>query len=339
VPAIKDVATITVAGAPRDESLTDAWLVWRRARSDVADQHRKEPGSCEQRTLDGVPGWLWTGSIAEIRRALWGPGQPRGNPYTPHNAGDDDQVQDAAAAFRNVHAMATEGTGAMIMARDHKSARSLWWVADEFPAARISRARYEELRELARGTLPPPPQPAGAIPPAARRCRYHLTGCDYADTSPQAVYSHEETGPAHAGHRIPLRECPVCGLAFASTQARSLHLNRAHDTPASSLARAELDARQTQALQLRVTATPATTPPDPDVALALAQSRAGRQPGHEDPVPVPEHPAVTGVRQLLAEHDQMRLRIADLEQQCGDKDTRLALAREALAQVRDSLDL
>ena len=85
--------------------------------------------------------------------------------------------------------------------------------------------------------------------PAVLQCRYRLaTGCTAEYGSKQGMYAHEKQGPAHADHRVTLRDCPVCGTGCGDEPKRGMHLSNEHGITAGSERRQELDARQVKEL-------------------------------------------------------------------------------------------
>ena len=148
--------------------------------------------------------------------------------------------------------------------------------------------------------------------PAVLECRYRLaTGCDrtYAAEKKQGMYAHEKISAAHEGHRVTLRDCPVCGRPCGDEVQRATHLAlpepAGHGIAATSARRRELDAVQVKKLYDEQYA------PAPAESAALNGTGVFEPDGHPslngDSPAVLDLPAVVGMfGVLVAEVERLR---------------------------------
>jgi hypothetical protein len=157
--------------------------------------------------------------------------------------------------------------------------------------------------------------------PAKLKCRYrYATGCTAEYPSAPGLHLHEKKAPDHAGHRVVLAACPVCGRGLGSEAQRSQHLTNEHAIRAGTEERQELDAQQTAGLYADLYGNPPAGPAAP--ALPAPSSN-----GH-GPAPAELTSVQAAFAALVAEVDALVAENARLKDQVGWLQGEASVARQ-----------
>ena len=168
--------------------------------------------------------------------------------------------------------------------------------------------------------------------PVVLKCRYRLaTGCTYTSKSQPGLHVHEKSGAGHAGHRIVLTACPVCGDDQGDEMGRALHLSQVHGIRAKSERRQDLDARQVKEIYAErygaaagLDAADAPDAPDevPEAPSALAPGTNGHAPVSGTLVLADAQHAfgalVDEVEALREENAELRVKLQQVRDLLGD---------------------